>query len=209
MKNKILTVVAIIILIGIIVVAISGFKVDFDYKNYHLVEIEIGQDFNVSDIKSITNEVFPKENLEIQKAGVYSDILVIKVTEISNEQKELLNNKVNEKYNLDNKVEDIEVNYIPSYRLRDVVKPYIIPMAIATVTIFAYMAIRFRTIGSAKVLAQTAMLVIMAELLFFAIIAGTRFAVNRLVLPVSIAIYMAVVTMLNEKFEKQKSMQIK
>ena len=206
MKNKIFVGLLLVILIGIIIISLLGFNVDFSYKNYNLVDIKIGQDFNISDIEIITNEVFPNQNIEIQKAGVYSDNVAIKVNEITDEQKNNLNTKINEKFGLENKVEDIQVNYIPSYRLRDIVKPYIIPMGIVTVSIFVYMAIRFRKIGIAKVLIQTSILTIIAELLYMSIIAITRYPVNRLVLPVGVVIYITIITVITGMYEKQMSL---
>jgi len=209
MKNKIFVGLSIVILIGIIIIAIFGFNVDFAYKNHHLVDIKIGQDFNISDIETITNEVFANQKVEIQKAGVYSDNVVIKVDEISDEQKNTLNTKVNEKFGLENTVEDIEVNYIPSYRLRDIVKPYVVPMLIVTAIIFVYMAVRFKRLGLVKVLSQAAILTVIAELLYVAIIAITRYPVNRLVLPVGVVIYITILTVLNGMFEKELSLKVK
>lgn len=206
MKNKILIGLAIVIIIGIIIITFLGFNVDICYKNYNLVDIKIGQDFNINDIKQITNEVFPKKSVEIQKAGVYSDNLVIKVNEISDEQKNTLNTKINEKYGINNTVDDIQVHYIPSNRLRDVIKPYIVPMLITTALILIYISIRFRKIGIGKVLSQTIILTIIAEALYIAIIAITRFPVNRLVIPVAIVIYITIITVLTGMFEKQKKL---
>lgn len=209
MKNKIFVGLGIVILVGLIIIVALGFNVDMCYKNYNLVDIKIGQDFNINDIKNITDEVFQKENVEIQKAGVYNDNVVIKVNNISDEQKNLLNTKVNEKFGLDNTVDDIEVNYIPSYRLRDIVKPYIIPLIITTVLILGYMAIRFRKIGIAKVISQAVILTVIAELLYISIIAITRYPVNRLVMPTGVVIYITILTVLTGMFEKQKSLQEK
>ena len=88
MKNKILLGLAIVILIGAIIIATAGFNVDLSYKGYNLIDVSIGQDFNVSDIKAITNEVFGKSKVEIQKAGDFKDNVVIKVSgDVTNEQK--------------------------------------------------------------------------------------------------------------------------
>lgn len=206
MKNKILIGLAIVILVGIIITVAVGFNVDMCYRNYNLVDIKIGQDFNINDIKTITNEVFQKQNVEIQKAGVYSDNVVIKVNNITDEQKNLINTKINEKFGINNSVDDIKVNYIPSYKLRDIIKPYIIPLIITTVLILAYMAIRFRKIGIAKVISQAVILTIIAELLYASIIVITRYPVNRLVMPVGVVIYITIITVLTGMFEKQKSL---
>lgn len=206
MKNKILIGLAIVILVGIIITVAVGFNVDMCYRDYNLVDIKIGQDFNINDIKTITNEVFQKQNVEIQKAGVYSDNVVIKVNNITDEQKNLINTKINEKFGINNSVDDIKVNYIPSYKLRDIIKPYIIPLIITTVLILAYMAIRFRKIGIAKVIFQAVILTIIAELLYASIIVITRYPVNRLVMPVGVVIYITIITVLTGMFEKQKSL---
>lgn len=207
MKNKVFVISSIVIFIGIIIVAILGFNVDFCYKNHNLIDITIGQDFNISDIKAITDEVFKNKKVEIQKTGSYSDGVVIKVDEVTEEQKQLLNTKINEKYGTDNEVEeDIKVNYIPSFRLRDIIKPYIIPMAIATVIVLVYMTIRFRKFGAMKVVGEVLVLTILAELLYMAIIAITRYPINRVVLPVGIIIYIATITVLTGIMEKRKNM---
>lgn len=203
MKNKIFVGLAIVILIGAIIIATIGFNVDTSYKGYTLVDVNIGKDFNISDIKTITDEVFGKTKVEIQKAGAFSDNAIIKVPELSGEQKEQLNNKINEKYGLENTLDDVKVNYIPRFRLLDVVKPYIIPLIASTVLILIYMAIRFRKIGVAKVLSQAVMLTGIAELLYFALIAITRYPVNQLLMPVAVVIYITILTVLTGMFEKQ------
>ena len=71
------------------------------------------------------------------------------------------------------------------------------------VLILIYAAIRFRKIGTAKVIYQMVTLTIMAELLYGALIAITRYPVNRLVMPVGVVIYIAVITTLTGIFEKQ------
>lgn len=204
MKNKILLGLAIVILIGAIIIATAGFNVDLSYKGYNLIDVSIGQDFNVSDIKAITNEVFGKSKVEIQKAGDFKDNVVIKVSgDVTNEQKELLNAKINEKYGIENPIDSMNVNYIPRFRLLDVVKPYVMPLVISTVIILVYMAIRFRKIGVSKVLYQSIVLTGLAELLYFSIIAITRYPFNRLVMPVAVVIYIIILTVLTGMFEKQ------
>ena len=203
MKNKVFAVLAIVVVIGIIIVCTLGFNVEITYRGYHLIDMEIGTEYNVSDIRAITDEVFKGDFVEIQKTGVYSDNVAIKVYSVTEEQKELLNNKINEKYGLNNTVADMYVNYVPNYKLRDVAKPYIVPLAASTIVILIYAVIRFWKIGAAKVVYQIISLLIMAELLYGAISAITRFPVNAAVMPVGVVIYMAVITLLTGSFEKQ------
>ena len=48
-------------------------------------------------------------------------------------------------------------------------------------------------------------LTVVAEILYAAVIAITRYPVNRLVMPVGVIIYIAIVTVLTGTFEKQIS----
>ncbi len=202
MKNKIFIGLGVIILIGIIITAVLGLNVDYSYKNHTLIDVKIGKDFQISDIKAITNEVFQKKKVEIQVAGDYNDSVVIRVDEVTDEQKATLNTKINEKYGINNTVDDIKINKIPSYRLRDIIKAYLIPLALTTVLILIYMSVRYRKIGLSKVIGQTLLFVVMGELLYGALIAITRFPVDRLTLPAAIVIYLGVITKLTGEFEK-------
>lgn len=209
MKNKILVGLAIVILVGAILIATLGFNVDMSYKGYNIIDIDIEQEFNINDVKNITNEVFGKTKTEIQKGGQFSDIIVIKTAEVSDEQKEQLITKINEKYGTEKKVSDMNATYIPRFKLIDVVKPYIIPVIATTVLILIYMAIRFRKLGTVKVLSQAITLTAIAELLYFALIAITRYPVNRLLMPVAIVIYITILTVLTGMFEKQLKIEEK
>lgn len=209
MKNKIFIGLAIVIVVGIIIAATLGFNIDINYKNYSLIDIEIGQDFNISDVKAITDEVFGKQVVEIQKSGTYNDNLIIKTEGITDDQKNQLATKINEKYGLEKTAEDITVNHISNNRLRDIAKPYIITFALSTIIILAYMAIRFRKLGAGKVALQVIGLIALAALLYISILAITRYPINRLVMPVAMVIYVALITTLTIMFEKEKTAQTK
>lgn len=203
MKNKIFALTACIVVIGIIVVAVLGFRVDYCYKQHNLVYIELGKDFNTNDIKAITNEVFPNQSAEIQTSGTYNDNIVINVNEITDEQKQTLSNKLNEKYGTEITPEKITVKFIPSFRLRDLVKPFLIPMTIATVIGLVYMILRYKKVGIKKVVSQYLILSVLAEALYTSIIAITRFPINRLVMPGAVTIYFIIVSFLAYGYEKQ------
>lgn len=210
MKNKIFVGLAIVLIVALIIIAVFGFNVDLSYRSYNLIDVKIGQEFKISDIEQIAKEVFTKQNVEVQRAGAYSDNVVIKVnSKISDEQKNTLNTKINEKLGINNNVDDIKINYTPSYRLRDILKSYVGPLAIATLAVLVYMAIRYRKIGVVKVLSQVIILSAIAEALFMAVIAITRYPINRLVMPSAILIFMLIITVLTGMFEKQKSLQEK
>ena len=65
------------------------------------------------------------------------------------------------------------------------------------------MLVRYKEIGLAKVLVNVVSLPILAEALFATLISITRFPVNRLIVPVGIVIYLAIITFLASCYEKQ------
>ena len=67
-KQKILIVIiALIIIAGIIITATVGLNFDLRYQESQKIELYLEQDFEISDIKAITDEVFPNEPVIIQK----------------------------------------------------------------------------------------------------------------------------------------------
>ena len=73
MKKNLSIVAIIITIIGIIVVAVKGYNVDLRYRAHQSISASIGTEFNVEDIKAITNDVFGKQEVKIEKAGIYED----------------------------------------------------------------------------------------------------------------------------------------
>ena len=100
MKKKLFIVAIIITIIGIIIVAMKGYNVDLKYRAHQTISASIGTDYNINDIKLITDEIFGKEKVQIEKSGVYQDEVYISVKEVSDEQLNNLKNKLNEKYNI-------------------------------------------------------------------------------------------------------------
>lgn len=208
MKNKITLILAFIILVGLIIIATLGFELDKNYNSYNLMEISIEKEFNISDIEGITKEALPNAKVEIQKSGAFNDNVIIKVKgDVTDEQKNTLNTKLNEKYGLDNTAENITVSSVPKMKVIDMIKPYLIPILVITGLVLIYMIIRYRNIGVAKVFCQTIILTLMAELLYFSLIAITRFQVNSLLMPGALVIYIAMLTVLTYMFEKQISVE--
>ena len=96
MKKKLFGITIIVVIIGIIVVALKGFNVNFKYKEHKAITIPINTDFNINDIQSIADEMFGKNTCYLEKAGIYNDEVIINVKDITEEQIESLKNKVNE-----------------------------------------------------------------------------------------------------------------
>ena len=65
----------------------------------------------------------------------------ISLKEISDEELENLNTKINEKYGTENKVEDIKVTDVPKVSLGDYMSSYIKPFFISLTLIVVYVGI--------------------------------------------------------------------
>lgn len=273
MKKKLFMIAMIITIIGIIIVAIKGFNVNLEYRAHQTINIPIGSEYNIEDIKTITNDIFGNEKVQLEKAGLYNDEVMINVQNVSEEQienlrkkfnekynikqnitisigkeynvediksiakevfekedvkvekspedenyvvieselisektLETLNNKINEKYELQNTTSSIgasqiiTANEIGRVRLTDMAKQYIIYISIATILVLIYFAIKFRKLGVSKVLIKSVLMLAFSEIFYMAIIAVTRYPIDKPVVIAAIAIYLIVLTYLNKNF---------
>ena len=82
-------------------------------------------------------------------------------------------------------------------------KQYVIYISIATILVLVYFAIRFRKLGISKVLIKSVLLLAFSEIFYMAIIAVTRYPIDKPVIIASIAIYLIVLTYLNKNFMAQ------
>ena len=78
-KQKIImSIVAIIIIAGIAVVAFMGFNFDLRFQTTNKLELYLGKDFEIADIKSITKEIMPNDVLmNFLDADTYAEKLNI------------------------------------------------------------------------------------------------------------------------------------
>ena len=154
MKKIIFIVVGIIIIVGSIITATIGLNVDIMYREHEQVNVYIGKEVNINDLKAIAKEVFGDQRIQVIVVESFNDSCAINTENVTDEQLELLKQKVSEKYGIEDTTNIIEKSSIPKLRLRDLVKPYIMPMVISTLIIFVYIAIRFKNIGSVKVVVR-------------------------------------------------------
>lgn len=198
MKKKIIIgiILAIIILAGIIITCTLGLNFDLNYANHKEIDIYIGKEFENKDIYNIAKEVLEKQKIAVQKVELYEDMVSITVKDITDEQVANINTKINEKYEIENKVEDITITSVSNVRGRDLIKPYVLPVAISFVLIIIYIAIYSAVyyhkgikINTIKEIAKSIVIIIGTQLLYLSLIAIIRIPINSLTLPISIVIY--------------------
>lgn len=207
MKKIIYAILACIIIVGAIITLTIGLKADIIYSKNVEIDVYIGKAVELEDIKTLAKEVFPDEKMIIQKIELFDDMVAIIMPEKSDEelkeQVELLNTKINEKYELENKVEEnITIIHNPKIKLSSILKPYIAPIAISVVIILVYVAIRYRKLGVIKTILTYVLYTGAVEAVFLSILAIIRFPINRLIVPIGLLLYVTTITALgfiNEK----------
>ncbi len=201
MKKVLYAILICIIIAGIVVVATIGLNVDLIYSKNVELDVSIEKEFNKSDIEAIAKEVFGGEDVIVQEIELYGDMVSIKVPDNLSEEDlkaktEELNNKINEKYELENKVDDIVVTHNPKIKLSSMILPYTVTLSISMVIILVYVAIRYKKLGVLKTLATYILWILASELILLSIIAITRYPVDRIVIPMGLLLLVAILTIL-------------
>ena len=140
-KNLIGILLGIIIIIGIILTATMGLNLDLMYSSHKSIDINLQKQFENEDVYKIAKEVFENQKIKVQKVELYEDMVSIIVKDATDEQLENLNTKLNEKYVLENKKDDMVITNVPSVEISDLVKPYILPVSISFIVIIVYLVI--------------------------------------------------------------------
>ena len=201
-KQLKMIVIALIIIAGIIMIAVKGFNFDLKYQDTQKVELYLQTEFNISDIKQITNDVFGNQKVMIQKVEVFEDSVSITTTSISDEQKSNLITKINEKYGTELTAEDTTIENVAHTRGRDIIKPYILPFGIATLITLIYMGIRYYKLNTLKVIVKSIGIILLTQIILFSVIAITRIPIGRLTIPMVILVYLLTLFGMASKFEK-------
>ena len=208
MKNKIFyVIIAFVIIIGAIVVNEKGFNISLKYQSSEMIEILVKKEVNIQEVKALVSEVLENQPVNIQTVEVYKDMVAITSTKITDEQKASIVEKMNEKYSLELKAEDITVEKIPNTRLRDIVKPYILPVIISSLVILVYMAVRFYKLGILKLLVETIITPVIVEALLFSVIAIFKIPVGEYT--ISIALFVYLLTLLGITSDLEKKLALK
>ena len=206
-KNKVLILVGIIIIIiGIVITVTKGFNFDLRYEGGKRIELNLQKTFESSDIKQIAKEVIGQD-VVIQKVEIYEDAVSILSKDITEDQKNQIKTKINEKYGTEINAENTEIITVPHTHLRDLAQPYIIPFVIATVVILIYIGIRYYKLNIIKTIAKTIGIVIIWQVILYSIMAITRIPIGRLTIPLTLTIYMLSFVYCTTKFEKDLKQQ--
>lgn len=205
-KKIIYGILALIVLVGVVLVVTIGLKLDMKNDANTKIYVYIGKEFDNNDIEQIAKETFETDTAIVQKVEIYNEMALITIkeqnTENINEKIESLNSKINEKYGLENKKEDIVINNETKINMYSVIKPYILPMLISLIVILVYSSIIYRKLGILKNIIIYVLTVIGSQLLYASILVITRLPFNMFIIPIGLIIYaitIVVVTIIKQR----------
>lgn len=205
-KKIVCIIVAIIIIIGAIICAKKGFNIEMMYKNRQEIMISNSTEIDISKIEEISKSVLENREVKVQKLERFGNAVEIISTSISDEEKQNLISKINEECKTDISNDDIDIISIPNTRIRDILKPYILPGVVTFAAILLYFIIMYHKIGLRKVLLKGIFTPIIAELLYYSIIAITRIPFGRISNSIAIGLYVVSIGILSIYFHKEKEM---
>ena len=201
-KSKILCVIlAVIFIAAIISTAIRGLRVDINYSEGVTMVVDLGKEFDTKDVKDIAKEIWSGKDVLVQKVEVYDESVSVKVPELNEEQINNFVTKINEKYQLELTSADVSVLYNSNERLRNIVRPYVIPLIIATALIVVYYSIRFKGV---KEILNLLLTLIAVEGIIYSIHALLLLPINVFTMPVVMIAYAGVVIGVTIKSETKK-----
>lgn len=208
MKNRnliIYIVICLIVIAGLAVWESKGFKTEIQFAPRKQIELTNYTGIEVSDIEGIAKEVLGDTKFIVQPVETFGNAVVIEAKEITEEQRNNIVTKFNEKYGTEVKSENIEIINIPFTRIKDVIKRFIVPGGITAVLVLLYFVIRFKKIGARKVAIKTILTPIVAELLLFSIISIIRLPFSRLTVALGIGLYLISIIGLTVMFENDRN----
>lgn len=181
--NKKIVLLGLILLIiaGIIVVALKGFNVSLMLEQHESLNIMVGKEIDINEIKNMCNEVFKDKKVVVRSIDLFNDSVNISVQAITDEEKSELINKINEKYGTELVADNLNVNTIANVRIRDLVRPYVKPIVISVVVIIAYLIILFRKMSAFKLLGKIALIILLTEATLASIIAIVRIPMSPVI----------------------------
>ena len=208
MKNRSLIIYIIICLIIIAGVAVwdkKGFRTEMQFTPRKEIELTNYTGIDVSDIESIASEVLGNTRFMVQRVETFGNAVVIVAKDITEEQKNTIVSKFNEKYGTEIKPENIEIVSIPFTRIKDVIKRFIAPGIATLVLVLVYFIIRFKKIGWKQVTLKTILAPVVAELLLFSIISIIRIPFSRFAVSLGVGLYISIIIILTVIFENQRN----
>ena len=203
-KKIIYLIIAIIIIIGAIVCKAKGFNIELIYSNRQQISISNSTELDTNKIEEISKSILAERKVKVQELERFGNAVQIISESISDEEKQNLINKINEECGIDISNDDTKIVTVSNTRIRDILKPYILPSIITFVAVLLYFLIMYHKIGVRKVLLKGIFTPIITELVYYSLIAITRVEFGRITNAIAIGIYILAIGALTINFQKEK-----
>lgn len=205
MKNKAIYVFLIILIIaGAIVYTVKGLNKELNYSNRQQFEISAASIFDVSKVETIAKEVLSNRNIKVQKVERFNNALEIISTEISEDEKQNIINKVNEEYNETISNDNISIISVPETRVKDILMPYILPIIITLTAVLLYFVLVYSKLGLKSVIFKGIAMPVLIILSYYSIIVILRIPFGRITNCIAVALYLLSIGTLAIYFQNKK-----
>ena len=201
-KILISAIIILIVIIGIIMTIILGFNKEDRFEQAQRIDVYIEEKVDLEKVKAKVNEVLGNNNI-VQVVEVYEDMVTIRAKEITEEQKNEIVNKLKEIYEFEQTSEDTTIDVIPATKLRDILKPYIMPFTISGILVIIYFVIKYYNLGIIRVFFKSISLILLGQILLFSIMAITRIPIGIYTGVLILIIYILTISLLDKHFRKK------
>lgn len=187
-KQIIFGIALVVIVVGIVMQLTLGFNISFDNGTYTRINVYMSQAVELDEVKGLVGETF-NGKYKVEYTDEFSDTISIKATGMSDEQIQEIQNKLKEKYEFEEGANHIVIMTIPTMRVYDLIRDYIMPIVLSFVIVIVYFAIAFRKLGIYKSLIEPVISVILIGGVYVSILVICRIPINEYVIPLGIFIY--------------------
>ena len=195
--------ISLLILAGIIIIALKGLNVSLMYGKHEAVEIKLDSEVDLIAVEELCKDVFGDKKFVVKGLEVFNDSVQINVESLTDEEKNNLIQKINEKFQTDKSIDDLKVYSVSNKRIRDTLKLYIKPIIISFAMVFVYILIRFRKINSFKIIIGFIEKVVFTEAVLLSIAAIIRLPISDLIINLFIVVAVLELVLCVTKNEKK------
>ena len=197
-----------LIIAGLIVVSLKGFQVSLMFGKHESVELKVGKEIDIKIVQEICDQIFDNEKYVIKELEVFGDSFQLNIKSITDDEKTNLINQVNEKFQTQKTVDDLKVHSVSNRRIRDVIKPYMMPMVIVFAIVMIYTLIRFRKIDAFKLIIDYIWKIILTEIILLSAVAIIRIPVNDVLINLFMIVAIVELVYFISKNEKKLEKEI-
>lgn len=190
-KKILLLGVILVIIAGIFVVALKGVNVSLKLQQHESIIVKIGKSIELNDIKEICSNVFENKSCIVKSVEMFNDSADIVVESITDEEKQELVNKINEKYETELTLEDLTIKSNSNIRIRDIVTPFIVPIIVSVVLIGAIYIAVYKNKKTIVRYAKTLAITLVTEALIASIIAIVRIPLSQSIITLMLFVAVA------------------